>query len=377
MRAAVYLTALAAPALAAKSSGCGTSTSLKAGTTTKMTGKYGGVTRTWYVYLPKSYSSSRAYPLIVSTHGWGGDGPEDEDDSGLLVTSGNLGADGFIAVYPDGRDDNSLCRDGELNHSESCVSSIVPQPALENRKLHFLQSTSLGGRDKCAMTRIVHINCRKGPFRPREGVRGITREIRERERFARERERERERGSQERERERERFARERERENRRAVFGNFVLGRGGRAHENPQAGAPQLPKMSPIVDARRERDLGCADWGEEGSVGSSFVLARRRSAAEAAVRAREAADSLSREGFVMARRRSAAEAEARGREAAESLSREAARKPAAHTSRFLSADGESFASLGGGSFRSLGGGGASRAPAHFARRVRVLTTPRE
>jgi len=123
MRAAVYLTALAAPALAAKSSGCGTSTSLKAGTTTKMTGKYGGVTRTWYVYLPKSYSSSRAYPLIVSTHGWGGDGPEDEDDSGLSVTSGNLGADGFIAVYPDGRDDNTS-RGGPWG-SWNCVGSTI------------------------------------------------------------------------------------------------------------------------------------------------------------------------------------------------------------------------------------------------------------
>ena len=112
---------VAAPALAAKSSGCGKSTSLKPGTTNSMSGTYGGVRRSWLVYLPKNYSPSKAYSLIVSTHGWGGDGAEDEDDSGLSITSANLGSNGFIVVYPDGRDDNTS-RGGPWG-SWNCVGS--------------------------------------------------------------------------------------------------------------------------------------------------------------------------------------------------------------------------------------------------------------
>ena len=83
------------------SSGCGKSPAASAGSTTAMTGTFGGIKRKWRVNVPKSYSKNVAAPLVVSTHGWGGNGLMDELGSGLSKTGG-----GQITVYPDGMGDN-------------------------------------------------------------------------------------------------------------------------------------------------------------------------------------------------------------------------------------------------------------------------------
>eukprot|EP00937_MAST-01D_sp_MAST-1D-sp2_P001511 g1511.t1 len=95
---------LPAVALAKNSAGCGKSASISAGKTTSMSGTFDGTKRTWLAYLPKNYDKSKAYPLVVSTHGWGGDAAEDEADSGLSLTS--AGGGDFIAIFPDGLADN-------------------------------------------------------------------------------------------------------------------------------------------------------------------------------------------------------------------------------------------------------------------------------
>lgn len=84
------------------SSGCGSTPPATPGTTTTLSGTFDGVKRTWRVYVPSSYSSDTAVPLVVSTHGWGGSGKQDESGSGLTTTGGN-----YIAVFPDGYADNS------------------------------------------------------------------------------------------------------------------------------------------------------------------------------------------------------------------------------------------------------------------------------
>ncbi len=100
---------------ARSSGGCGGTSPAKAGTTTVMSGSFDGTTRTWRVYVPSGYSSSSPVPLVVSTHGWGGSGSQDQSSSGLTTTGGN-----YIAVFPDGYADNS--RSGSWG-SWNCVGS--------------------------------------------------------------------------------------------------------------------------------------------------------------------------------------------------------------------------------------------------------------
>lgn len=60
--------------------------------------------RTWRLHVPASYDPDQASPLIVSTHGWGGDGQQEERSNGLTTTAARTSA---IVVFPDGASDNS------------------------------------------------------------------------------------------------------------------------------------------------------------------------------------------------------------------------------------------------------------------------------
>lgn len=70
-----------------------------------MSGTFDGTKRKWRVYLPSNYDKNSPTALVVSTHGWGGSGSQDESSSGLSTASANGG--NFIAVFPDGYADNS------------------------------------------------------------------------------------------------------------------------------------------------------------------------------------------------------------------------------------------------------------------------------
>ena len=61
-----------------------------AGELVSTSGTFDGTKRSWLVYLPKNYDKNRAYPLVVSTHGWGGSGSQDEKSSGLTIVSGDV-----------------------------------------------------------------------------------------------------------------------------------------------------------------------------------------------------------------------------------------------------------------------------------------------
>merc|ERR1719231_155811 len=89
---------------AARSAGCGRPSPVRTATTTVQTGRYGGMTRSWRLHVPASYDPDQTSPLIVSTHGWGGDGQQEERSNGLTATAARTSA---IVVFPDGASDNS------------------------------------------------------------------------------------------------------------------------------------------------------------------------------------------------------------------------------------------------------------------------------
>lgn len=64
---------------------------------------FDGVQRSWRVLVPGSYSPTKPVPLVLSIHGWGGTGLEDEHDGGLGLMAEKHG---FIALFPDGLSDN-------------------------------------------------------------------------------------------------------------------------------------------------------------------------------------------------------------------------------------------------------------------------------
>lgn len=55
--------------------------------------------------LPKKYDENEPIPLVISTHGWGGDGLEEQRYSGLVEEASKRSE--FIAVFPDGFADNT------------------------------------------------------------------------------------------------------------------------------------------------------------------------------------------------------------------------------------------------------------------------------
>merc|ERR1719174_790362 len=85
-----------------------------------MSGTFDGTKRSWRVYLPSNYNKNTPTALVVSTHGWGGSGSQDESSSGISTASANGG--NFIAVYPDGYADNS---NWGYWGSWNCVGSIL------------------------------------------------------------------------------------------------------------------------------------------------------------------------------------------------------------------------------------------------------------
>jgi polyhydroxybutyrate depolymerase len=61
--------------------------------------EFGGLTRTYVLHVPSSYDGSRAVPLVVNLHGFGSNGRQQANYSGLPAKAD---AEGFIVVSPDG-----------------------------------------------------------------------------------------------------------------------------------------------------------------------------------------------------------------------------------------------------------------------------------
>ena len=81
--------------VAVRSSGCGSPSPYKAGRTTVATGRFAGVTWTYRVYVPYSYSSAEPMPLIIQHPGWGMSAASEESGCGISSYADSLG---FISV---------------------------------------------------------------------------------------------------------------------------------------------------------------------------------------------------------------------------------------------------------------------------------------
>ncbi len=104
MSLALALAAFATSAGAAYSSeGCGGSPPTTPGKTSVQSINVAGLDRSYLLRVPKSYDSSKAYPLIISHHGWGGTSSSDERGSGL---SDIAEQEGFIVAFLQGWADN-------------------------------------------------------------------------------------------------------------------------------------------------------------------------------------------------------------------------------------------------------------------------------
>jgi polyhydroxybutyrate depolymerase len=69
-----------------------------------MTGQFNGLKRDWLLHLPMDYDKNKAYPMIMSFHGWGGYASDNVAWTGLTHLSE---AKDFIAVYVQGQKDCS------------------------------------------------------------------------------------------------------------------------------------------------------------------------------------------------------------------------------------------------------------------------------
>src|SRR5215831_4316634 len=59
----------------------------------------GGLTRSYLVHVPPSYTGASAVPLVVDIHGWTSNAEQQRALSGFLALSD---ARGFIVTYPQG-----------------------------------------------------------------------------------------------------------------------------------------------------------------------------------------------------------------------------------------------------------------------------------
>lgn len=88
---------------ASSSAGCGRAPPLEPGTQKTLSGEFAGLDRSYILYIPSSYDPLIPMPLVVSTHGWGGDGAEDERDGGMAIAAEKHG---FVVAFPNGMADN-------------------------------------------------------------------------------------------------------------------------------------------------------------------------------------------------------------------------------------------------------------------------------
>ena len=76
--------------------------------------RYDGMDRTYYIHIPTSYDKSRSFPLVILLHGLGGTG---EGMSKLTGFDKLADKEGFIVIYPDGRNRFWKC-DGRIKKND-------------------------------------------------------------------------------------------------------------------------------------------------------------------------------------------------------------------------------------------------------------------
>jgi polyhydroxybutyrate depolymerase len=63
----------------------------------------GGYTRTYHLHVPSQYKSTEPMPLVINFHGWGSNGLEQDEYTGMSAKGDQAG---FITIHPDGIDNS-------------------------------------------------------------------------------------------------------------------------------------------------------------------------------------------------------------------------------------------------------------------------------
>lgn len=104
LRALLLYSLVSRVGAAKKSSGCGKSSLVPAGSKGTLHGSFAGLDRSYILFVPSSYNKSSPMPLVVSTHGWGGSASQDLSSSGLSVVAEKYG---FVVAFAQGFADNT------------------------------------------------------------------------------------------------------------------------------------------------------------------------------------------------------------------------------------------------------------------------------
>lgn len=94
----------------------------------------GGQQRTVFVHIPKTYSAKKPSPVVLAFHGYGGNGKQLADGSGLNALADQQG---FIAVYPDGLDRRwSVGGDQDVAFVGALLDRLQQQYGADSRRIY-------------------------------------------------------------------------------------------------------------------------------------------------------------------------------------------------------------------------------------------------
>ena len=109
----------------------------------------GGVSRTYILHVPSSYTGTKAVPLVIDFHALGGTGSQEQSLSGYQKIADQ---EGFLILFPDGIDNawnigpcctNSRTVD-DLGFAKGMVATIVGQACIDTKRV-YATGFSMGG----------------------------------------------------------------------------------------------------------------------------------------------------------------------------------------------------------------------------------------
>ncbi len=109
----------------------------------------GGVSRTYILHVPSSYTGTKPVPLVIDFHALGGSGSQEQSLSGYQAIADR---EGFPIVFPDGIDNawnigpcctNSRTVD-DLGFAKGMVAAIVAQACIDTKRV-YATGFSMGG----------------------------------------------------------------------------------------------------------------------------------------------------------------------------------------------------------------------------------------
>lgn len=139
--------------LAASSSGCGKSPSLKTGNQANV--QVNGKSRQWILHLPANYDKNRPYRLIFGLH-WR-DGHYTDVESGHFYNLEPLSNNSAIFIAPNGLNSGWANNGGEDITFLKSLITLVENDLCVDQKLRYSVGWSYGGAMSCKFSFTSHI----------------------------------------------------------------------------------------------------------------------------------------------------------------------------------------------------------------------------